>query len=396
MTIKSVATTLHTVLGLISGMIVFVVSLTGAVWALNIYGWVDEDKTEQTPIPASESQWLRPSQLRQIALDSLGYEPTYISYIKGGPVLVAKYSMPRRTMYLNPVTGKPLPGQEKEQQVHGKGKGKFDGKRSGKRPYTIWQWAREGHRHLWLPRKIGSPIVNYGTLCFVVVLLTGVVRWWPKKLKYIGKVSKIRTGRSRSMLFYSLHSVLGAYITPVLLIIAFTGMVWGISWWSEGVYWATTGGKTLVKRGSAASDTTQYLSATALTGDQAIDRVFAMGLKRGSEAQVISISLPDSTKASTVGLIIAPERGVYYNNDRYSYDRYTLRPITTDGPYDGRYATLSWGDRLRRMNYELHVGSIAGEIGHIFVFLAALIGILLPSTGFYLYFFRKTRRRSKR
>lgn len=379
MNVRKVATTLHSILGLVSGIIVFIVCLTGAVWALNIHGWVDPDERAETVIQGNSDGWLPPSSLVRLANDSLGFTPTYLTYYTNGPVLVAKYTFPRETVYLNPYTGSVI------------------GKRAdSKKPkYTIWQWAREGHRHLWLPRPIGSMLVNYGTLIFVIVLLTGVISWWPKKIKYLFKQSRIKWKRSTSMkkIQTDIHTIFGFYITPILLLCGFTGMVWGISWWSDGLYMLTNNGKKPIGYYAAQSDTTNL---NANDPNKAADTIFYNAVKEYGDAVSIGIGLADSTdKTSVISLSVQHEKNMYYNSDRYSFDRYTLKRIKTGGPYDGKYDELSWGDKLRRMNYELHIGSRFGLFGRILIFLVAIIGTCLPLTGFYLYYKKRVKRKRK-
>ena len=57
--------------------------------------------------------------------------------------------------------------------------------------------------------------------------------------------------------------------------------------------------------------------------------------------------------------------------------------------YNGRYKDASWGDKLRRMNYEIHTGSVLGLPGQLLVFFAALLGASLPLTGFYIFFVKR-------
>ncbi len=44
----------------------------------------------------------------------------------------------------------------------------------------FFRFILNGHRFLWMPYEIGRPIVNYGTMIFVIILITGMVLWWPK------------------------------------------------------------------------------------------------------------------------------------------------------------------------------------------------------------------------
>jgi uncharacterized iron-regulated membrane protein len=47
--------------------------------------------------------------------------------------------------------------------------------------------------------------------------------------------------------------------------------------------------------------------------------------------------------------------------------------------------------RLVEMNYDLHVGAIAGLTGKIIAFIVSLVCASLPVTGFLVWWFKKRR-----
>ena len=42
-------------------------------------------------------------------------------------------------------------------------------------------------------------------------------------------------------------------------------------------------------------------------------------------------------------------------------------------------------DRIRRMNYDIHIGAVLGYPGRIAAFLAALVAASLPITGLWIW-----------
>lgn len=386
MTFKKIAYQLHLWIGMISGIIVFIVCITGAIWALNIYGWVDKDKFADIEIKADSRELLKPSQLAEIGEKVTGVTPTYVSYAKEAPARVGSYGRGSRvSVLLNPYDGSTIEGQEiKSPQQRGE-----------KREFNFWNFIRQGHRALWLPWDIGRPIVNYGTLAFVIVLITGIIIWFPKSKKAAKNRLwfnwKKNTPTKRKL--FDLHSVLGFYICFILIAIACTGMVWGLNWWSEGLYKITSGGKDLPEWGVTQSDTLKIDSL--MTPAIGVDRIFEKLVKENPQAQGISINFPDTkNNASVISATVSREKDVYYNTDRYSFDRYSLQEIKVDGPYSGKYSEAGFADKLRRMNYEIHIGTALGTPGRLLAFFGALFGASLPLTGFYIFF--KTRFRKKK
>jgi len=47
------------------------------------------------------------------------------------------------------------------------------------------------------------------------------------------------------------------------------------------------------------------------------------------------------------------------------------------------------------MNYDIHVGAIAGLTGKVIAFLASLVSASLPVTGFIIWFDRERRKRGR-
>ena len=172
MRFRKIAYTLHLWLGMISGLIVFIVCLTGAIWALRINGWIGETSQDDPEcLPTEQNQSLvLPSQLITITSEKLENEtPNNISYTKKKPARVTIYGKNYRYIKVNPYTGEML--------------GEPIGTPQKDNSFDLWRFVRTGHRCLWLPWEIGRPIVNYGTLIFVIVLITGLVIWFPKSKK---------------------------------------------------------------------------------------------------------------------------------------------------------------------------------------------------------------------
>lgn len=376
---------------MVSGIIVFIVCLTGAIWALNIYGWVDKDEQAEIEIKSESRPLLKPSELAVAAEKVIGVSPTYVSYTKDAPARVGSYGRGTRvSVLLNPYDGAVIEGQDIKPVQMGKGRG------DKKQEFNFWNFIRQGHRSLWMPRDIGSPIVNYGTLAFVIVLITGLVIWFPKSKKAAKSRLwfnwKKNTPTKRKI--FDLHSVLGFYICFILLAIACTGMVWGINWWSEGLYKMTSGGKELPEWGAATSDTLRIDST--MTPTIAVDKIFDRLIVENPSAQGLTFNFPDAEESSSViSATVSPEKKMYYNTDRYTFDRYSLKEIKVDGPYSGRYSEAGFADKLRRMNYEIHIGTIWGTPGRLLAFFGALFGASLPLTGFYIFIKMRVKKKKK-
>lgn len=376
LTFKKVNNWLHLWLGLISGIIVFIVCITGCIWVfheeITTYILEPETQIEQQNLPV-----ITPSTIQQIAQKEFPkMKIAYVEYQQGRTANVGLGARREAgaTLKLNPYTGEIISKKIKE-------KGETD----------FFRFILNGHRFLWLPYEIGRPVVNYGTLIFVVLLITGLIWWYPKKWnkKTREKSFKIKWGASFKRVNLDLHNVLGFYSLLFLLAIALTGMVWGIEWYSKGLYWATSGGRTLEDFKRFESDSLQ--ANKFYTSEQAIDLAFSKAIEKHPQAGGFYYAYPDATKPkSIITIYIYPTAGQFYNSLNYKFDQHTLKELKGNHEvYDTSYEEAGTGAKLRKLNYDIHVGSILGFPGKVLAFLASLIGSSLPITGFLIWWGRK-------
>ena len=89
------------------------------------------------------------------------------------------------------------------------------------------------------------------------------------------------------------------------------------------------------------------------------------------------------TNDSGVYTIRAAQVTTVYDRDYYYFDQHTFTEMPV--AYFGKYKDADAGETLNRMNYDIHVGSIAGLPGRVAMFFGALLGASLPVTGFYIW-----------
>ncbi|WP_293307380.1 PepSY-associated TM helix domain-containing protein [Pedobacter sp. UBA5917] len=374
---------LHLWLGLISGVIVLIVCITGCIWVFNeeITGLLEPE----TKIEKQDKPVITPSQLSAIAFKLYPDKiPSYAQYQQGRAIslnLRGKKEEGRRgggtSLKINPYTGEVI-----SKVVHKKGEVDF------------FRFILNGHRFLWLPYAIGRPIVNYGTMVFVVLLITGLIWWYPKKWNKStrDKSFKIKWGASFKRVNLDLHNVLGFYSLIFLLFIALTGMVYGIKWYSEGLYWVTSGGDKLGDFQRLESDSLAV--GKFYSPQKAMDLAWQKVITRHPKSQGFYYNFPDTSKAkATINITVYPNTGQFYNNQGYTFDQHTLKEFKREGVYSIAYEESGFAGKLRKMNYDIHVGSILGFPGKVMAFLASLVGASLPITGFLIWYGRKFKKK---
>ncbi len=371
---------LHLWLGLVSGLIMLVVCLTACIWVFQdeITGLMEPE----TKVERREQAVITPSRLMQLA-DSLapGKKPNYATYQQGKAIYLALGEGRAGNIILrvNPYSGQVISLREQK-------KGETD----------FFRFILNGHRFLWLPYKIGRPIVNYGTLTFVIILITGLVLWWPKKWTKATRQQSftVKWKASFKRVNYDLHNVFGFYSLLILTAIALTGMVYGIQWYSRGLYWVTSGGQTLPEFERPVSDSLQ--KGKLCTPRQVMDLSWHSVISQHPEAEGFYYAFPDTAKAaSAIAITIYPTAGKYYDTRSFSFDQHTGQLLKGNKLYAEGYETAGFGAKLRRLNYDIHVGSILGFPGKVIAFFAALTGASLPITGFLVWWGKRKKKTKK-
>src|SRR5690606_36807629 len=237
-----------------------------------------------------------------------------------------------RSVYLHPYSGEILAAEDHEA--------------------GFFMFILDGHMTLWLGEEIGSHVVNISVLIFLIILVSGLVLWWPKKKNKKKKFSfqwKDTTRWKRKN--YDLHSITGFYILLFAFIAAFTGSIMAYDWLQEVIYKTAGGEKSplfiIPENVSAAPD----IKSQAI---QPIDRIVTKLQFENPDAASIEVHYPYDETAS-IYVEVTYQEGVYYSSDYRFFDQYTMEEISTPGLYD-KYKEAGFADKFIRMNYDIHVG----------------------------------------
>jgi uncharacterized iron-regulated membrane protein len=375
---------LHLWLGLVSGLIVFIISITGCIWCFQ-----KEISSLTQPyqfVQTEDKPYLSPSALKKIAEqkqfgDKAGKPGSVINSVQypgKGKAAIASYRDKKTgfmMVYMNPYSGKILKVKALEKD--------------------FFRIILAGHFNLWLPRAIGQQVILWSTGIFVILLISGLIMWWPKNLRKanVDKSFKVKWKASFKRVNYDLHNVLGFYMLIGALIIAITGLYFGFKWVPKTIYWVASGGKKMPeRRATVFSDTTNIPAQTALYSPE--DSVWS-NLNReykNNGSLLITFAQKQSDAISTTH---NPEKGTFYKSHVRYFDRYTMKEIKVNTTYSKPYEEGSGADKLARMNFDIHVGAIGGFAGKCIAFLISLISGSLPITGFIIWWGKRKKGKGK-
>lgn len=240
----------------------------------------------------------------------------------------------------------------------------------------------------------GKVVVGVSTLLFVIVLVSGVIIWWPRTLKALKNGLKITVRKGWRRFWYGLHVAGGMYALLLLLVMALTGLTWSFSWYQAGFY--TLFGvevKPSMGHGNAAMNASAKGENGKKHGkkEHAGEAAFERYAHWQEVYDALAVSHPDSREISIAdgsASVTANRFGNVRGVDRYQFDSHTGRLTGST-----LYQDLDGSGKIRGWIYSVHVGSWGELLTRILWFLAALLGATLPLTGYYLWIKRIGRKR---
>ncbi|KFF05358.1 PepSY-associated TM helix domain-containing protein [Flavobacterium reichenbachii] len=354
---------LHLWLGLASGLIVFIVALTGSIL-------VFEDEID--PILNPEFYNVEITGTKKMIIDNYVRDINQQYNIKELD-RIQIYADPQRTVI---ITGTDTNKKDMIFSVDPY-TGKVLGAISEKNRF--FSIILDLHRHL-IMGDIGKFITGCSCLIFVFMLLSGLILWWPKKIKNLKQRLVVKWDASFKRANWDFHSTFGFYTFLILLIISLTGLTWSFKWFESSIY--------LLADGTTKKPSAKVENPTKI--DPNLDKTFFYQnlfsktdsiYKYSGDTQ---IRIPSDTINSIMAIKLNLEKSIPNISSIVYFDKYTGEIIKTR-PYE----LLSNGDKIRRLIYPIHTGSIYGYPTKILAFIVCLFAATLPITGLIIWLGRK-------
>ncbi|MBS9523812.1 PepSY domain-containing protein [Litoribacter alkaliphilus] len=240
-------------------------------------------------------------------------------------------------------------------------------------------------------RTLGSYITGAATILFTLGLLTGMVIWFPQKLKGWKQGLKVKWKANWKRLNFDLHNTLAFYSLIFLLCMGLTGPFWSFPWYKDGwqKFWGTyqentsqRGGGGPGREAGAPSEAAELLPLRLYIAraDEVLDY-------RGD----YRISLPSSlgqavsVQKNRVGFF-APSAG-----DRIELDQSTGMVHSVE-----LFREKPWNERMSRSIKALHIGDVYGQFTKLLYFLSCLVATSLPITGTIIWINKLKKKKPKK
>lgn len=373
MTFKKTVGVVHLWLGLSSGIIVFIVAITGCLYAFQEE--IQNLTEDYRFVIEQQSPFLPPSKLLPIAQEQLPgktlHALKYNTKTDAVEAIFFHYEPSYYyTSYLNPYTGKVIKTVNNEE--------------------GFFHFILDGHFYLWLPDAIGQVVVASATLLFLLLIISGFILWYPKnknaaKQRFSFKWKKGMKWKRKN---YDLHNITGFYVLIIAFIFAVTGLVWGFQWFAYSYYTIMGGEKSLIYE-----EPTSKINSLNPKVENPLDFVYKKMVHDYPTAESIEVHPPETPTAAIAAN--ANDNKITYGTMDYRYfDQFTLKEIEVNHIW-GRLKNDTTADKLLKLNYDIHTGGIFGLAGKIFAFFISLFIASLPVTGTLIWWGRNKKKSEK-
>lgn len=380
---KRITGWLHLWLGLVSGIIVLTVTLSGTVFVfcdeiIDLCG--GSAKYVQTPVNAKK---MTPEELlvqfhQQVPDRKAFYFDTYKETDRSFRIASAtkptkdknadkakqKGRGPRGVFayhYLNPYTGKVI-GSTKS--------------------YEFFYVVAHIHAQL-LAGKFGKTVVGIASVIFFIQLIGGLILWWPKKWNKTTRTTafKIKSGTKWRRKNYDFHNVFGFYSLLPAVFITITGLIMAyevLTNLTQQAFGGAVDAHTIAEKYEPKFDPEKK----ALSYTDFVHKKF----KEFPEAKQLRMSIPRNDSATVYHVVAAQFIGLksLVNGKSMETNKYTGNEI--DYPKE-----VQMHEVIEHMNFDLHVGYWGGMFGKIFTFIIGIICTSLPVTGFLIWWGRRNK-----
>ncbi|HST23941.1 MAG TPA: PepSY-associated TM helix domain-containing protein, partial [Blastocatellia bacterium] len=217
----------HLTAGVIAGLVILIMSVTGALLAFQpqIERFADRDARTVQPPQAEAPRLSTQALFAKVREARPDLKPTGLT-LQSDPTAAAAFALGRDgILYVNPYTG----------DVTGE---------SAKGVRSFFQVVTDWHRWLGTSgdgRATGRAVTGACNAAFLFLAISGLYIWWPKKWtrKSLSSITVFKRGLQGRARDFNWHNVTGFWCALVLVILTATGMVMSYQWANNLLYTMT-------------------------------------------------------------------------------------------------------------------------------------------------------------
>ncbi|NVB83547.1 MAG: PepSY domain-containing protein [Kofleriaceae bacterium] len=225
---------------------------------------------------------------------------------------------------------------------------------------------------------LGNPgriVIEWASSWTLLLLLSGAVLWWPRGKR--GGVWRPRRDVHGRQWLRDLHAVFGAYALPVLLAVTATGLMWTL--YAGEKHWHPL-------TEDAVHEAWDHPPRSTVRGERIATEQALAAARPANDTRAVYIALPAAPET--------PYTFLFYDD---TFETASIASsVWVDAYASTRLLEMTWDDRsvagkLDSVAYNVHVGAILGLPGRIAACTAALILAALCVTGPWMWWKRRPR-----
>ena len=379
---------IHLYAGLISGLIVIAVCLSGTIYVYNTEIRETADSERYFVETSGEKKTL--DELKSQVESELNGEVVSVNVFQAEDrsvqfgVKIQGAEKPN-TYFVNPYSGEILANN-----IEKTGAETFMGYMFSLHRWLLLNEIKEPILESMSNMELGRFINGVATLLFLLGVITGIFIWFPQKVKNWKQGLKIRWSGNWKRVNHDLHNTLAFYSLLILFIMAVTGPFWSYQWYKEG--WQKTFNTYQAPRGENAGGGQEEKPKEEIPAEPvfvSLDQVVAKSNSELSYPGNLRISLPAKPGAD---LSVSKSRTGFFA--KAGADHLSLNPSTLEVKEAKLFADLPVRQQIGRSVKSLHTGEIFGQFTKFIWFVACLIATSLPITGTLIWWNKRKKKKS--
>ena len=364
--LRTVVFWLHLAAGTTAGLVILVMSFTGAVLAMKPQIVKTIDRAVRV-VPPRDRERLPASAIVAAARGAKPDTGPVSLTVDRDPSASAAVGLEGVTIYVNPYSG----------VVLGEGSA---------RTQAFFRTIENWHRWVGLPaenRPLAKSITGASNVAFLFLGISGIYLWWPRtwSVQHARPILMFRRAATARARDFNWHNVIGFWCAPVIIVMTLTATVMSYPWANDLLYRAMGSEPPAANRGQAGPP--------------------AGGRERGGERVQLTTRQLDAAWAHADALMPSwslmtmrlPNRGnlpiAFTISDGRSWNAFARSTLTLDAS-SGEvrqwqpYASNSLGQKARGWFRFAHTGELFGVAGQLVAGIGCAGGVVLVWTGLSL------------
>ncbi|MDF2158507.1 PepSY-associated TM helix domain-containing protein [Algoriphagus sp. CAU 1675] len=385
---RNIFNQVHLYAGLVSGLVVIAVCLSGTIYVYNteIREWADSERyfVEEgtTPISLDELKEGLETQL------NAKVNSVFVSNSPGRTVQFSALKEGEKgrgtTYFVNPYTAEILGSNSERTKAE-----EFMGYMFSLHRWLLLDRIETPILESMGNRDLGRLINGIATSLFLLGVLTGIVIWFPQKVKNWKQGMKVKWSANWKRVNHDLHNTLAFYSLLALFLMSVTGPFWSFQWYREG--WQKTWDTYQAPPSNSKQAVEEKSEPVGKAFEFSLDEVVSNANAELSYPGNLRISLP---KDAYEPISVSKYRTGFFA--RSGADQLSLSQTDLAIQESNLFSDQSFRQQIGRSVKSLHTGEIFGQFTKFLWFLACLIATSLPVTGTLIWWNKRKKKASRK